>query len=277
MTQAPLLAIRNLTIEFQGETGSVRALDSLDLEILPNEVVGLVGESGSGKSVTALAILGLVPLPGKVIAGEILFSGRDLRRLPPRELRKVRGQGIAITFQEPASALHPLFTVGAQIVETVRAHEPRTSRRRARERAIELLRSVRMPDPTRQVDRYPHELSGGMRQRAMLAIALAGRPRVLLADEPTTALDASIESEVLELIETLRRENGLAVLLISHDLSLVAARADRVAVLRAGKLVESGAAEAVLRSPEDEYTRELLLARPRFIPSVESPLSREGT
>jgi len=269
----PLLEIEGLTIDFASELGQVRALDKLDLSIGAGEIAGLVGESGSGKSMTALAVLGLVPSPGAITAGSIRFAGRELLGLSEREFRTVRGREIAIMFQEPGTALHPLHTIRAQIAETIRAHEPRTSRREAGRRAVELLAKVRIDAPDRWADRFPHELSGGMRQRAMLAIALACRPRLLLADEPTTALDATVAGEVLALIEELRRDDKLAVLLISHDLSVVAAHADRVTVLERGRVVETGVTSTILERPKEAYTRELILARPRLFspPTAPSP------
>jgi oligopeptide/dipeptide ABC transporter ATP-binding protein len=266
----PLLAIRGLETRFHTRHGVVRAVEGVDLEVLPGECLGVVGESGSGKSVTFLSVLGLVRPPGRVAAGEIRFLGRDLARLPERELRAVRGRDIAITLQDALTALNPAFTVEQQIVETVRAHDPdlprgRAGRAAARGRALELLRLVGIPEPERRLESYPHQLSGGMRQRVMIAIALSCRPRLLIADEPTTALDVTIQAQVLDLIGQMRTRLGMSVVLISHDLAVVAEHCERIAVMYAGQVVEQGPTAAVIGSPRHPYTQGLL----RSIPVLE--------
>jgi ABC-type microcin C transport system duplicated ATPase subunit YejF len=256
----PLLEVDRLRIEFPHR--ATPAVRDLSFRIRAAEIVGLVGESGSGKSLTALAVLGLVPAPGMVRASAIRFRGRELAGGGEKELRRVRGAEIGLVFQEPMSALNPVLSLGDQIVEAIRAHEPLT-RRAARARALELMTELAIPDPRRRIDAYPHQLSGGQRQRAMLAIALAARPRLLIADEPTTALDAILREQILELLARLRDRAGLAVLLISHELGAVARICDRVLVLRAGELVEEGELPAVFDRPANAWTRQLLDAARR--------------
>jgi peptide/nickel transport system ATP-binding protein len=228
------------------------------------EILGLVGESGSGKTITSLAVLGLVPPPGRVTAGRILLEGTDLLALPPAEMRKVRGGRVAMVFQEPATALNPVYSIGFQIVEALRLHR-RLTRREAREEAVRLLERVALPDARRRLDDYPHQLSGGQRQRAMIAMALAGRPDLLLADEPTTALDVTLQAQILELLMDLRDDLGLSVLLITHELGVVAETCDRVVVMKDGEAVESAGVNELFRSPAHPYTRELLSALPRLL------------
>jgi oligopeptide/dipeptide ABC transporter ATP-binding protein len=224
----------------------------------------VVGESGSGKSVTFLSVLGLVRPPGRVEAEAIVFGGRDIGRLPPAEIRAIRGRDIAMTMQDALTALNPAFTVETQIVETIRAHEPGVAAAEARRRAIEMLRLVGIPDAERRLSAYPHQFSGGMRQRVMVAIALSCRPRLLIADEPTTALDVTIQSQVLDLIDDMRAELGMSVVLITHDLGIVAERCDRVAVMYAGQVVETGPTRSVVAAPSHPYTRGLLRSMPRL-------------
>jgi oligopeptide/dipeptide ABC transporter ATP-binding protein len=266
---APLLAIRDLVVSFEALRGRVRVLDGVGLDVWPGEVLGLVGESGSGKSVTALSILGLLGEQGRVDAGQIVFQSRDLTRLPERELLKIRGREIAMIFQEPMTSLNPVFSVGFQVAEVLVEHLG-LDRRRARARAVELLGQVGIPDPDRRVDTYPHQLSGGMRQRAMIAMAMACRPRLLLADEPTTALDVTIQAQILDLVRRLRVEQGTAVLLISHDLGVIAGTADRVLVMYAGEVVEAAPARELFSTPLHPYTRLLL----RSIPRVHARVTR---
>ncbi|HVS14488.1 MAG TPA: ABC transporter ATP-binding protein [Thermoanaerobaculia bacterium] len=261
-TRAPLLAVRALSVEFPGERGAVQPVVAVDLEVRRGEMVGLVGESGSGKTLTALAILGLVPAPGRC-RGEIRFDGRDLLAGSPRAWRAVRGAGIGMVFQEPAAALNPVMTIGAQLGETLRLHR-RCGRREAHREAVRLLERVAMPDPEAALRRYPHQLSGGQRQRAMLALALAPQPRLLLADEPTTALDVTLEAEILGLLDRLRAELGLAVVLITHDLAVVAETCDRLSVMYSGAIVETGEVSAVFAAPAHPYTRGLLESLPRL-------------
>jgi oligopeptide/dipeptide ABC transporter ATP-binding protein len=262
---APLLSVRGLTTEFVSGTGAarrvVRAADGVDFEIGRGEILALAGESGSGKSATALSLVGLVPTPGRVAAGRIVFEGRDLRELDERGMRRVRGARIGFVFQEPMTALNPAFTVGSQIAEALEVHGAARGEA-ARARAIELLGAVRIPDPARRAADFPHQLSGGMRQRALIAAAIACRPSLLIADEPTTALDATVQAEIFDLLEAMRRESGLSVLLITHDLGVVARVADRVAVMYAGRIVETGPAREVLESPAHPYTRGLLASVP---------------
>ena len=262
-----LLAVRGLTIAFPGEGGWRPVVRGVSLAVERGEIFGLVGESGSGKTLTALAILGLLPANARVTSGSIELQGAegtvDLLALGPRELRRVRGGRIGLVFQEPATALNPAYTLGFQIVEAVRAHRT-LSRHEARDEAVRLLDRVALPDARRRLDDYPHQLSGGQAQRAMIAMALAGGPDLLLADEPTTALDVTLQAQILELLEDLRRDLGLSVLLITHDLGVVAETCDRVAVMHAGEIVEEAAVEALFRAPAHPYTRALLAAVPRL-------------
>jgi peptide/nickel transport system ATP-binding protein/oligopeptide transport system ATP-binding protein len=259
---APILSLRGLVTELRTQDGRFNAVDGVSFDLHAGEVLGIVGESGCGKSMTALSILGLVPSPpGRIVAGEVWFEGRDLVRLPERELRRVRGAAISMIFQEPMTSLNPVFTVGEQILETLRHHE-RIGRRAARARAVELLARVGIPSPAERLDAYPHELSGGMRQRVMIAIALACNPKVLLADEPTTALDVTIQAQILDLLERLQAELGMAVVIITHDLGIVAEFAHRVLVMYAGRVVEEGPVDAIFDQPAHPYTRGLLASLP---------------
>ena len=272
MTAAPLLELRGLETVFETRGGTVRAVDGVDLQVMPGECLGVVGESGSGKSVTFLSVLGLVKPPGRIAAGEIRFAGRDLRSLPPAGLRAVRGRDIAMTMQDALTALNPAFTVLTQITETIRAHDDtlpmgRAGRDEARRRALEMLRLVGIPEAERRLDDYPHQFSGGMRQRVMIAIALSCRPKLLIADEPTTALDVTIQAQVLDLVAEMRRRLGMSVVLISHDLGVVAEHCDRVAVMYAGQVVETGPTARVIEAPLHPYTQGLL----RSIPLLSDP------
>jgi peptide/nickel transport system ATP-binding protein len=260
----PLLAIDGLTVSFPRAGGGppVEVVRGVSLAIDKGELVGLVGESGSGKSMTALAVLGLVPPPGRA-RGKVLLDGADLLAMPPGDLRRVRGGRIGLVFQEAMTALNPVYTIGFQIAEAVAAHR-RLARREVRAEVARLLDLVALADARRRLDDYPHQLSGGQRQRVMIAIALAGGPDLLLADEPTTSLDVTIQAQILELLETLRRDLGLAVLLITHDLALVAETCDRVVVLYAGEVVEEAAADELFGAPAHPYTRGLLATLPRL-------------
>jgi peptide/nickel transport system ATP-binding protein len=262
----PLLRVENLHVEFPTEDGVVKAVDGISYELGRGRTLGIVGESGSGKTVAALSVLGLTRAQGAKVEGRILFEGRDLLSLSEGELRGIRGNEIAMIFQDPSSALHPLYRVGAQIVEAVRAHQD-VSKAKARERTIELLGLVGIPDPGRRVDDYPHEFSGGMRQRAMIAMALANEPKLLIADEPTTALDVTVQAQILALLERLRDELGMGVVIVTHDLGVVAEMADEIAVMYAGRIVERAATEVLLRNPEHPYTWGLL----RSIPTLDGP------
>ncbi|WP_114377301.1 ABC transporter ATP-binding protein [Elioraea thermophila] len=263
----PLLAVRGLRTVFPTRRGLLAACDGVDLRLAAGEALGIVGESGSGKSVTFLSVLGLIRPPGRIEAGEILFEGRDLIRLPAAARRALRGRAMALAMQDSLSALNPALTIGTQIVETILAHGLARTRAAARDRAVELLRRVGIPAPERRLDDYPHQFSGGMRQRAMIAIALAAEPKLLVADEPTTALDVTIRAQVLDLIDRLRRESGLAVAMITHDLGVVAERCARVMVMYAGQVVEEGPTAEVIARPRHPYTRGLLAS----LPSLDDP------
>ena len=256
----PLLDVQHLTVAFERAGSTLKAVDDLSLTIQPGETLGLVGESGSGKSVTALAILRLLQPPGRVTGGQVLFEGRDLLRLPESEMRSVRGGRISLIFQEPMTALNPTMRVGDQIAEALTAHGVATGE--ARQRVGELLDAVRIPDASRTARDYPHHLSGGMRQRVMIAIAVACRPPLVIADEPTTALDVTIQAQVLEMLSELKARFNLALLLVTHDFGVIAEMADRVAVMRGGQVVEQGPVRQVLREPSHEYTQRLLRAVP---------------
>jgi oligopeptide/dipeptide ABC transporter ATP-binding protein len=267
-----LLELRDLEVAFRTEEGVVRAVNGVSLALERGRTVGLVGESGSGKTVTALTVLGLTRSPSTEIKGQVLLDGVDLVSLPASELREIRGRRIAMVFQDPLSSLHPMHKVGWQIAAAIRAHE-RVSKRAARARAVELLRSVEIPSPGCRVDAYPHELSGGMRQRVMIAIALALGPDLLIADEPTSALDVTVQSQILELLGRLQDETGMALLLVSHDLGVIAEQADEVAVMYAGRIVETGLGEICIGAPLHPYTRGLL----ESIPHVDAPRSERLT
>jgi peptide/nickel transport system ATP-binding protein/oligopeptide transport system ATP-binding protein len=259
-----LLEVRDLKTWFHTDDGVVRAVDGVSFDLGAGETLAIVGESGSGKSVTSLSILRLIPEPpGRIEGGTIRFRGRDLLALPVRDMRAIRGKEISMIFQEPMTSLNPVYTCGEQIVEAVMLHE-RLDRRAARARAIDMLRKVGIPSPEQRVDEYPHQMSGGMRQRVMIAMALACRPAILIADEPTTALDVTIQAQILELLERLRRELGMAVLLITHDLGVVAETADAVAVMYAGQVVEYGDVRAVFRRALHPYTAGLEASLPRL-------------
>lgn len=263
---APLLSVEDVVVDFHTRAGKARVLDHVSLEVAEGEILGIVGESGCGKSMTALSIMGLVPNPpGKVTSGAIRLEGRDLVGLSETELCDVRGKDIGMIFQEPMSSLNPVFTVGEQIAESVRLHEG-ASPRAAMARAVEMLRAVEIPEPELRAKAYPHQLSGGMRQRVMIAIALACRPRVLIADEPTTALDATVQAQIFDLLQDLQREMGTAIILITHDMGAIAELADRVAVMYAGRVVEKGVVETVLSNPEHPYTRGLITCVPHLVP-----------
>ncbi|HEV2846785.1 MAG TPA: ABC transporter ATP-binding protein [Thermoanaerobaculia bacterium] len=259
----PLLAVRGLEVAFPFQAGWRPVVRGVSFDIGRGEIVGLVGESGSGKTLTSLAVLGLVPPPGRVTGSVVLDGGADILALPPRELRKVRGGRIAMVFQEPATALNPVYSIGFQITEALRLHR-RLSRRDALDEAVRLLERVAIPDARRRLGDYPHQLSGGQRQRAMIAMALAGRPDLLLADEPTTALDVTLQAQILELLMDLRDDLGLSVLLVTHELGVVAETCDRVIVMKDGEIVETAGVMELFRAPAHPYTRELLSAAPRL-------------
>jgi oligopeptide/dipeptide ABC transporter ATP-binding protein len=261
---APLIEVRDLRTHFAADGREVAAVDGVSFAVESGRTLGIVGESGCGKSVTALSIMGLVPRPpGRIAGGEILFEGADLLRLPPAAMRELRGDRISMIFQEPMTSLNPSFTVGDQIVEVVLRHR-RVTPAEARDRALEMLRQVRIPSPESRFDEYPHRLSGGMRQRVMIAMALACGPRLLIADEPTTALDVTIQAQILDLMRTLRRETGTAIILITHDLGVIAEVADDVVVMYAGRVVERAGVAALFAQPQHPYTIGLLGSIPRL-------------
>ncbi|MDR3517066.1 MAG: ABC transporter ATP-binding protein [Azospirillaceae bacterium] len=256
-----LLEIRNLSVEFATRTGTFRAVDGIDLTVDAGDVVGLVGESGSGKSVTSLALMGLIGRNGRITADRMDFDGRDMRTLSPRERRRLTGKDVAMVFQEPMSSLNPCFTIGFQIIESLRAHE-RLDRRAARRRAVELLEQVGIPAAESRMSAYPHQLSGGMNQRVMIAMAISCNPRLLIADEPTTALDVTIQKQILDLLVDLQRQRGMALVLITHDMGVVAETAHRVVVMYAGQVVETRAVDELFVHPRHRYTGALLDALP---------------
>ena len=261
---APLLSIRDLKVELATDEGTITAIDGVSFDVPPGGCLGIVGESGCGKSVTSLAVMGLLPRPAaRVVGGEIRFDGRNLLALDERELRALRGREISMIFQEPMTSLNPAFSIGDQIVECLMTHE-RIPVAAARSRAVELLRRVRIPAPEARMREYPHRLSGGMRQRVMIAMAIACGPRLLIADEPTTALDVTIQAQIIDLLRLLKEETGAAIILISHDLGVVAELADEIAVMYAGRIVEKAAATRLFDHPEHPYTIGLLGAMPRF-------------
>jgi peptide/nickel transport system ATP-binding protein len=267
----PLLRVEDLRVEFPTEDGVVHAVDGITYQVHAGRTLGIVGESGSGKTVASLTTLGLTRGQGARISGRILFGGQDLVALPEDRLRAIRGNDIAMIFQDPLSSLHPLYRVGKQLIEAVRAHQD-VSKAKARERAIELLGLVGIPDPARRVDEYPHEFSGGMRQRAMIAMALVNEPKLLIADEPTTALDVTVQAQILALLERLQRELGMAIVIITHDLGVVAELADDIAVMYAGRIVEVASTELLFAGPEHPYTWGLLKSIPKLSGSREEDL-----
>ncbi len=264
LNKKPLLEIRSLSVQFFTEEGVVRAVENVSFEIYPGEILSIVGESGCGKTVTGLSILRLIPSPpGRIASGDVLFDGMGLYQLEEKEMQKVRGNEIAMIFQEPMTSLNPVFTIGNQIMEAIELHQG-LDKSEARKRAIEMLDRVQIPSPETRIDAYPHQLSGGMRQRAMIAMALSCQPKLLIADEPTTALDVTIQAQVLRLLKEIQREMGMAVMLITHDLGVVADIADRVAVMYAGRIVELTSIEAIFGRMRHPYTKGLLDSIPQL-------------
>ena len=260
----PLLSIRDLTVEFSTEDGIVHAVDGVSYDVYPGETLGVVGESGSGKSVSVMSVLGLIPQPpGRIVKGEAAFKGRDLLKLSRRELQRIRGGDIAMVFQDPMTSLNPVLRIGFQISEAILAHQPDLSENAANERGIELLKLVGVPNPERRYEQYPHEFSGGMRQRAMIAMAIANSPSLLIADEPTTALDVTIQAQILEVLKAAQEETHAATILITHDLGLIAEMADRVVVMYGGRVVELGDVFTIFHSPRHPYTVGLMESLPR--------------
>ncbi len=264
VAEAPtLLEVSDLRVQFPTEDGVVHAVDGISYEVRDGQTLCIVGESGSGKTVSSLTTLGLTQDQGANVSGSITFEGRDLVTLSQQELRSIRGGDIAMIFQDPLSSLHPFYKVGTQLIEAIQAHSG-TSKAAARKRVVELLTMVGIPDPERRVDQYPHEFSGGMRQRVMIAMALANEPKLLIADEPTTALDVTVQAQILELLKSLQERLGMAIILITHDLGVVADIADEIAVMYAGRIVEQATADEIFHSPQHPYTWGLLKSIPRL-------------
>lgn len=253
----PLLSVRDLVVEFPTRRGILRALDGVSFDIAPGEVLGVVGESGAGKSLTGAAIIGLLEPPGRIAGGEIRLNGERIDNLTPEAMRKLRGRRIGMVFQDPLTSLNPLYTVARQLTETIRTHLP-VSAAEARQRAIALLDRVGIPAAARRIDDYPHHFSGGMRQRVVIALALAAEPELVIADEPTTALDVSVQAQIIDLLKEVTAERGAGVMLITHDMGVIAETADRVAVLYAGRIAEIGPVHDVIERPEHPYTRGLM-------------------
>jgi peptide/nickel transport system ATP-binding protein len=268
----PLLSVRDLTVHFDTEDGVVKAVDGVSYDVYRGQALGIVGESGSGKSVSSLTVMGLTRQRNARISGEVMFEGRDLLKASDSDLRSVRGNDIAMIFQDPLSSLHPYYKVGWQLIEAIRVHNPGTSKQAARQRAIELLDRVDIPEPAARVDAYPHEFSGGMRQRAMIAMALANDPKLLIADEPTTALDVTVQAQILGLIRRLQDELDTAVVMISHDLGVIAETAQEVAVMYAGRIVEHAPTTTIFNAPEHPYTWGLIGSIPRLDTARDAPL-----
>jgi len=261
----PLLSIEDLVVEFSTEDGVVQAVDGVTYELYPGETLGIVGESGSGKSVSTMSILGLIPQPpGKIVRGEAIFKGTDLLKISKKELRRIRGNEVALVFQDPMTSLNPVLKIGAQIGEAIRTHHPDEKDAQVKERVLGLMRIVGIPTPERRYEQYPHEFSGGMRQRAMIAMAIANAPSLLIADEPTTALDVTIQAQILEVLKKAQDETHAATILITHDLGLIAELADRVIVMYAGKVVELGDVNTIFESPRHPYTIGLMDSLPRL-------------
>jgi len=264
LQKKPLLEVHELTVHFFTEEGVVRAVENVSFEIYPGEVLGLVGESGCGKTVTGLSLLRLIPIPpGRVVNGDILFDGKSLLGLEEKEMEKVRGNDIAMIFQEPMTSLNPVFTIGDQIMEAIILHQ-RLDKTEAKKRAIEMLDRVKIPSPEKRMDSYPHQLSGGMRQRAMIAMALSCQPKLLVADEPTTALDVTIQAQILHLLKEIQGEMGMSVILITHDLGVISEIADRLAVMYAGRIFEYGPIEAIFTRMRNPYTYGLMRSIPQL-------------
>src|SRR3982751_6198674 len=264
-----LLEVRNLRVEFNTRRGTLVAIDDVSFDIAPGEVLGVVGESGAGKSITGTAIIGLLERPGRIAGGEIRMEGKRIDNLPPEQMRKIRGRHIGAIFQDPLTSLNPLYTIGNPLVETIQTHLPRSAAD-ARKRAIALLGEVGIPAPERRIDAYPHQFSGGMRQRVVIALALCANPKLIIADEPTTALDVSIQAQIITLLKRLCRDNGTAIMLVTHDMGVIAETADRVAVMYAGRIVEIGPVQEVIHNPQHPYTTGLMGS----IPAVGQELER---
>ena len=275
----PLLEVKHLRVEFNTRRGTLVAIDDVSFDIAPGEVLGVVGDSGAGKSITGTAIIGLLEPPGRIAGGEILLEGSRIDNLPSEAMRKIRGRRIGAIFQDPLTSLNPLYTIGAQLVETIQTHLPMNAGE-ARKRAIELLGEVGIPAPERRIDHFPHQFSGGMRQRVVIALALCANPRLIIADEPTTALDVSIQAQIIQLLKRLGRDHGTAVMLVTHDMGVIAETADRVAVMYAGRIVEIGPVQEVIHNPQHPYTTGLMGSIPavgqdvKRLPQIEGSMPR---
>jgi peptide/nickel transport system ATP-binding protein len=272
----PLLAVEGLRVEFPTRRGTLVAVHDVSFAIAPGEVLGVVGESGAGKSLTGAAIIGLLDPPGRIAGGQVLLGGRRLDNLPYDEMRRIRGKEIGAIFQDPLTSLNPLYTIGRQLIETIRTHLDMTEAA-ARDRAVALLEEVGIPAAARRIEHYPHQFSGGMRQRVVIALALAANPRLIVADEPTTALDVSIQAQVIQLLKRLCREHGTAVMLVTHDMGVIAETADRVAVMYAGRIVEIGPVSDVIHRPRHPYTSGLMGSIPSIVDERERLTQIDGT
>ena len=270
-----ILEVKDLRVEFPTRRGTLTAVDNISFSIGPGEVLGVVGESGAGKSITGLAIIGLLEPPGRIAGGEVRLEGRRIDKLPHEEMRKVRGRRIGVVFQDPLTSLNPLYTIGQQLVETITTHLPLTGNQ-ARERAISLLKEVGIPGAEARLDHYPHQFSGGMRQRVVIALAIAAEPKLIIADEPTTALDVSIQAQIIQLLKRLAREHGTAVMLITHDMGVIAETSHRVAVMYAGRIVEIGPVREVIHAPRHPYTVGLMGSIPRIAAQKTRLIQIEG-
>ena len=275
MTTAPLLEVRHLRVEFPTRHGTLLALDDISFDIAPGEILGVVGESGAGKSLTGAAIIGLLDPPGRVAGGEIVFDGRRIDNLPYEEMRKIRGRHIGAVFQDPLTSLNPLYTIGQQLVETIQTHLD-LGPKEARQRAVKLLEETGIQAAEQRIDQYPHQFSGGMRQRVVIALALAAEPKLIVADEPTTALDVSIQAQIIALLKKVCREHGAAVMLVTHDMGVIAETCDRVAVMYAGRIVEIGPVAEVIHRPAHPYTVGLMGSIPAMDADRERLLQIDG-
>jgi peptide/nickel transport system ATP-binding protein len=275
MTNPPLLEVKHLRVEFPSRHGTLLALDDISFSIAPGEILGVVGESGAGKSLTGAAIIGLLDPPGRIASGEIHFDGRRIDNLPYEEMRKLRGRQIGAIFQDPLTSLNPLYTVGRQLTETIRTHLPMNTAQ-ARERAIALLQETGISAAAERFEQYPHQFSGGMRQRVVIALALAANPKLIVADEPTTALDVSMQAQIISLLKRLCMDHGAAVMLVTHDMGVIAETCDRVAVMYAGRVVEIGPVQDVIHTPAHPYTQGLMGAIPAMNEEREHLLQIDG-
>jgi peptide/nickel transport system ATP-binding protein len=271
-----LLQVKNLIVEFPSRRGTLRAIDNVSFSIAPGEILGVVGESGAGKSLTGAAIIGLLEPPGRIAGGEILLNGKRIDNLPYEAMRKIRGREIGAVFQDPLTSLNPLYTVGQQLIETIQTHLD-LDNTKARQRAIDLLKETGISAPEARIDHYPHQFSGGMRQRVVIALALAAEPKLIVADEPTTALDVSIQAQIIQLLKRLTKQHGSACMLVTHDMGVIAETCDRVAVMYAGRIVEIGPVEQVIHSPKHPYTVGLMGSIPSMKDDRERLLQIEGS